>query len=92
MSTFIATRHPPSPLVPSLVGWALCIRHRFIRAPYIARAGPDVEVLAHVDDKPVLAQQGRLLAAAFHPELTGDTRIHRYFLSLIPVPAETTDP
>jgi 5'-phosphate synthase pdxT subunit len=60
------------------------LRAVFIRAPYIAHAGRNVDILARVDDRPVLAQQGHLLAAAFHPELTGDTRIHRYFLSLIP--------
>jgi 5'-phosphate synthase pdxT subunit len=52
----------------------------FIRAPVVERAGDDVEVLAHVDGKPVLVRQGRLLAAAFHPELSGDDRIHRMFL------------
>jgi 5'-phosphate synthase pdxT subunit len=52
----------------------------FIRAPVVERAGDDVEVLAQVDGKPVLVRQGRLLAAAFHPELSGDDRIHRMFL------------
>ena len=55
----------------------------FIRAPLIERVGGDVEVLARLDDgKIVAAQQGRLLATAFHPELTGDERMHRYFLEL----------
>ena len=52
----------------------------FIRAPYILNAGSDVEVLASFDGKIVVARQGRFLAAAFHPELTGDLRAHRYFL------------
>ncbi|MFX4262946.1 pyridoxal 5'-phosphate synthase glutaminase subunit PdxT [Pelotomaculum propionicicum] len=52
----------------------------FIRAPYIIETGSDVEVLATFREKIVLARQGRFLAAAFHPELTGDLRIHKYFL------------
>lgn len=52
----------------------------FIRAPYILSVGNDVEVLARFGEKIVLARQGRFLAAAFHPELTGDLRVHRYFL------------
>jgi pyridoxal 5'-phosphate synthase pdxT subunit len=57
------------------------VRAVFIRAPWIDDAGPDVEVLAEVDGHPVLARQGRILVAAFHPELTDDTRIHELFLS-----------
>ncbi|MBI3522414.1 MAG: pyridoxal 5'-phosphate synthase glutaminase subunit PdxT [Chloroflexi bacterium] len=53
----------------------------FIRAPRIARVGPDVEVLATLDDGSIVAaKQGRLLATAFHPELTGDPRFHELFL------------
>ena len=52
----------------------------FIRAPWIEDVGPDVEVLAEVDGHPVLARQGRFLVAAFHPELTDDTRLHELFL------------
>lgn len=52
----------------------------FIRAPYIVRTGPGVEVLASYDGKVVMARQDRCLSAAFHPELTGDLRVHRYFL------------
>jgi pyridoxal 5'-phosphate synthase pdxT subunit len=52
----------------------------FIRAPFVERAGPDVEVLATVDGHPVLCRQGPVLAAAFHPELSGDPRLHRLFL------------
>lgn len=53
----------------------------FIRAPLIAGTGPDVQVLARlVDGRPVAAQSGRILVTSFHPELTGDLRIHRYFL------------
>ncbi len=59
------------------------LRAVFIRAPWIAEAGPDVDVLAEVDGHPVLARQGRILVAAFHPELTDDTRIHELFLNLV---------
>jgi pyridoxal 5'-phosphate synthase pdxT subunit len=59
------------------------VRAVFIRAPWIEDAGPDVEVLAEVDGHPVLARQGRILVAAFHPELTDDTRIHELFLNQI---------
>ena len=52
----------------------------FIRAPWVAEAGPDVEILASVDGHPVAVRQGRILAVAFHPELTGDTRVHERFL------------
>ncbi|MEW6662570.1 MAG: pyridoxal 5'-phosphate synthase glutaminase subunit PdxT [Bacillota bacterium] len=55
----------------------------FIRAPYIDQVGPNVEVLASHDDKIVMVRQGNLLACSFHPELTKDERVHRYFLSLI---------
>ncbi|MFM2072056.1 MAG: pyridoxal 5-phosphate synthase glutaminase subunit PdxT [Actinomycetota bacterium] len=55
----------------------------FIRAPRVERAGPTVRVLATLDDTPVLAQQGPVLVASFHPELTNDARLHSYFLSLV---------
>ncbi len=55
----------------------------FIRAPVIERVGPAVEVLARRDDKPILVRQGRILAATFHPELTGDVTIHSFFLKLV---------
>jgi pyridoxal 5'-phosphate synthase pdxT subunit len=59
------------------------LRGVFIRAPWIGDAGPDVEILAEHDGHPVLARQGRVLVAAFHPELTGDTRVHERFLDLV---------
>ena len=49
----------------------------FIRAPRIVRVGQTVEVLATLDGEPVLVRQSNLTAATFHPELTGDTRVHR---------------
>ena len=55
----------------------------FIRAPRIDRVGKGVDVLARLADGTIVAaRQGRLLATSFHPELTGDERFHRYFLSL----------
>jgi 5'-phosphate synthase pdxT subunit len=55
----------------------------FIRAPIITNVGPGAEVIARLaDGRPVAARQGRLLATAFHPELTPDTRLHRYFIDL----------
>lgn len=54
----------------------------FIRAPYIESAGPGVKVMAAVGDHIVIARQGNLLATAFHPELTGDDRIHKYFIAM----------
>ena len=53
----------------------------FIRAPVIRWVGPDVEVLAE-RETPVLVRQGNLVAATFHPELTDDVRLHRYFVEL----------
>ncbi len=55
----------------------------FIRAPWLEEAGPAVEVLAEMDGHPVLAREGRLLVAAFHPELTDDTRVHERFLNMV---------
>jgi 5'-phosphate synthase pdxT subunit len=54
----------------------------FIRAPVISSVGPGVEVLARHHARIVAARQGNLLALSFHPELTDDTRVHRYFLSM----------
>lgn len=53
----------------------------FIRAPIIRRVGDGVRVLGRSDGLPVLVEQGNLLAATFHPELTQDETVHRYFLS-----------
>jgi pyridoxal 5'-phosphate synthase pdxT subunit len=52
----------------------------FIRAPLVERTGEDVEVLARHDGVPVLVRNARCTVAAFHPELTDDTRLHRLFL------------
>jgi len=57
------------------------LRAVFIRAPWIAEHGPAVDVLAEVDGHPVAAREGKMLAVAFHAELTDDDRVHRLFLS-----------
>lgn len=54
----------------------------FIRAPWIEKHGTDVEVLATVDDHPVMVRQDNILATSFHPELTGDSRIHELLVSM----------
>ncbi|NMO51421.1 pyridoxal 5'-phosphate synthase glutaminase subunit PdxT [Actinoplanes sp. TBRC 11911] len=60
----------------------------FIRAPWVEEIGDDVRVLGRVKDGPgagriVAVRQGNLLATAFHPELTGDLRVHRYFVEMV---------
>jgi 5'-phosphate synthase pdxT subunit len=55
----------------------------FIRAPWIAEHGPEVSVLADVDGHPVAVRQGGIMALAFHPELTGEDRLHRFFLEVV---------
>ncbi|MGA8363022.1 MAG: pyridoxal 5'-phosphate synthase glutaminase subunit PdxT [Solirubrobacteraceae bacterium] len=59
------------------------LRAVFIRAPWIAEHGPDVEILAELDGHPVAALQERMLAVAFHAELTDDDRVHRLFLDML---------
>ncbi|MFN2556248.1 MAG: pyridoxal 5'-phosphate synthase glutaminase subunit PdxT [Nitriliruptorales bacterium] len=59
------------------------VRAVFIRAPWIDRVGEDVEVLAEVEGRPVLVAQGDVLAAAFHPELTRDRRLHELFVARV---------
>jgi len=79
-----------------VVGIEGAVRTVFIRAPWIEQAGPDVEVLAripsHASDgsrvavgagKIVAARQGRLLATSFHPEITGDARVHALFVTMV---------
>jgi pyridoxal 5'-phosphate synthase pdxT subunit len=54
----------------------------FIRAPWVAEHGADVEVLAEVDGHPVAVRQGNVIAVAFHPELAGETALHRLLLGM----------
>ena len=58
------------------------VRGVFIRAPWIEEIGADVEVLARLEDRPVVLRRGSLLVASFHPELVGESALHAYFLSL----------
>ncbi len=55
----------------------------FIRAPWIERAGPGVEVLASHEDHGVFVRQGNVMGTSFHPELTGDFRVHAYFARMV---------
>ncbi|MGZ4244476.1 MAG: pyridoxal 5'-phosphate synthase glutaminase subunit PdxT [Solirubrobacteraceae bacterium] len=57
----------------------------FIRAPWVAQTGPEVEVLAAVEGHPVAVRQGNVLAVSFHPELTGETRLHELLLAAVSV-------
>jgi 5'-phosphate synthase pdxT subunit len=59
------------------------VRAVFIRAPWIERSGPGVKVLAEHGGRPVVLEEGTFLAAAFHPELAGETRLHEYFLKKV---------
>lgn len=54
----------------------------FIRAPIIEKTGPQVEILAERDGRPILVRQGKVMASTFHPELTNDTAIHEQFIKL----------
>jgi 5'-phosphate synthase pdxT subunit len=68
----------------------------FIRAPWVETTGGDVEVLGRVTEGPaagriVAVRQGNLLATAFHPELTGDLRVHRFFVAMARAAADTTE-
>jgi 5'-phosphate synthase pdxT subunit len=74
-------RYAPSKLRPEPLEMV------FIRAPLIEEIGPQVEVLARDGGRPVLVRQGKLLVATFHPELTGDSAIHEYFLKLAAEPS-----
>jgi 5'-phosphate synthase pdxT subunit len=73
--------------IPFADGSSDLIRAVFIRAPWVERVGEGVEVLATVDTHPVAVRSHTLLATSFHPELTGDYRIHRYFIEEVARPA-----
>ena len=65
-----------------LEGTAKPLKMVFIRAPRITRLGAQVELLATWQEEPVMARQDNILVATFHPELTGDLTVHRYFLEM----------
>ena len=73
--------------IPFADGSSDLIRAVFIRAPWVERVGDAVEVLATVDTHPVAVRSRTMLATSFHPELTGDHRIHRYFIEEVARPA-----
>jgi 5'-phosphate synthase pdxT subunit len=68
-------------------GSAELIRAVFIRAPWVEKVGGSVEVLASIDSHPVAVRSETALATSFHPEITGDNRIHRYFIEQVARPA-----
>ncbi|MCF8010164.1 MAG: pyridoxal 5'-phosphate synthase glutaminase subunit PdxT [Clostridiales bacterium] len=63
----------------------LPLRAVFIRAPYVVSAGENVKVLSSFKNKIICVEQQNLIGVAFHPELTKDIRLHRYFINKIPV-------
>lgn len=68
-------------------GSAELIRAVFIRAPWVERVAGSVQVLAAIDSHPVAVRSETALATSFHPEITGDNRIHRYFIEQVARPA-----
>jgi 5'-phosphate synthase pdxT subunit len=69
--------------VATLDGRAVPVEMIYIRAPRIRRVGPQVEVLAAREGEPVMARAGTILVATFHPELTDDPSVHRYFCAMV---------
>ena len=72
----------------AVAGLAAPVHAIFIRAPWVESVGPDVDVLARVEDGPaagriVAVRQGSLMATSFHPEVGGDARVHRLFVDLV---------
>ncbi len=67
----------------AVAGMETPYRAVFIRAPVIEDVGEGVQVLASVDDDPVLVRQGSHLASTFHPEMTGDNRVHKLFVAMV---------
>lgn len=65
-----------------ITGLGIC-RGVFIRAPYVQKVAGEARILAYHEDKIVMVEEGRLLATAFHPELTQDTGVHEYFLKKV---------
>ncbi len=64
-------------------GWEHEFPAVFIRAPVVDRTAPDIEVLASHNGRPVLVRKDHVMACAFHPELTGDDRVHRMLIDLV---------
>jgi len=68
---------------PGELGGEAPVRAVFIRAPQIVSVAPEVKVLLELPEGPILVRQGHLLGGTFHPELTDDPRVHRYFLAMV---------
>ena len=66
-----------------VAGLSTAVRAVFIRAPWVERTGPEVTVLAMVGEHPVAVRQGKVLATSFHPEVSGDDRLHALFLDIV---------
>ena len=64
-------------------GWDDAVHAVFIRAPLVETTGPEIEVLAEHEGRPVLVRTGKVLASSFHPELTGDLRLHRMLIGMV---------
>lgn len=73
--------------IPFADGSTDLIRAVFIRAPWVEKVGESVQILASIDSHPVAVRTRTALATSFHPELTGDNRIHRYFIEQVARPA-----
>lgn len=73
--------------IPFKDGSKELLRAVFIRAPWVEKIGEGVEVLASIDNHPVAVRSKTLLATSFHPEITGDHRVHRYFIEEVARPA-----
>ena len=69
--------------IATLAGRSVPVEMVFIRAPRIRRVGPGVETLARHGDEPVMAREGSVLVATFHPELTADPTVHAYFCEMV---------
>jgi len=67
----------------AFAGFDSPVRAVFIRAPWVERAGDDVQVLASAAGHAVAVRQGPMLATAFHPEVTGDRRVHQFFVDIV---------
>ena len=64
-------------------GFSKDFKAYFIRAPKVSRVGTKVECIAYLDESPILLRQGKHLASSFHPEISGDSRIHEYYTNLV---------
>ena len=82
-ATRLDARSTRSKAISRLTGFDEPVHAVFIRAPWVERVGADVQVLARAAGHPVAVRQGAVLATAFHPEVTGDRRIHRLFVDIV---------